>query len=307
MTITVQLQMKPSSEQIEALEFTLRACNSAADWISERGFEHGIFTQFALQTRYYRDVRAMFSLGAQATCLIFAKVSDAYKLDRKTKREFRLLGSVSFDVRNLKLDLSKQIISIWTMGGREKIPFELGEYQRDILQRGLIKQCELIRRRDGRFFLHVAVVLPDAMEIQATDALGVDLGIAFIAADSDGNLYSGKKLNKVRHRHQALRRKLQKKGTKSTKRLLRKRSKREANFARDTNHVISKRIVDLAKRTNRAIVVEELTGIGRRIKSKKDQRSTLSNWSFHQLGSFIAYKAGMVGVPFIKVDPAYSS
>jgi putative transposase len=34
-----------------------------------------------------------------------------------------------------------------------------------------------------------------------TDFLGVDLGIANIATDSDGNAYSGKPVNDVRRRH----------------------------------------------------------------------------------------------------------
>lgn len=249
----------------------------------------------------------MFSIGSQAACLIFSKVADAYKLDKKTKRKFRPFGAIAFDIRNLKLHVEKQVVNIWTMGGREKVPFVWGDYQRDILARGLIKQCDLVRRRDGRFFLMVSVVLPDEMELKVTDVLGVDLGVAFIAADSDGNLHCGKKLNRIRHRNQTLRSKLQKKGTKSAKRLLKKRSKRERNFGSNTNHCISKQIVSLAKRTNRAIAVEELTGISRRIRSKRAQNTTLHNWSFHQLGTFLKYKSKRAGVPFLRVDPAYSS
>ncbi|WP_345045046.1 transposase [Streptomyces sannanensis] len=33
----------------------------------------------------------------------------------------------------------------------------------------------------------------------------------------------------------------------------------------------------------------------------------MSSWPFHQLGAFIAYKAKRAGVPFIEVDPAYTS
>lgn len=306
-TITVQLQLKPTGDQKTSLETTLRACNEAADWISERGFSSNIFSQFALQTKFYKDVRTLFGVGAQAACLIFAKVADAYRLDKKTQRKFRAFGAIAFDLRNLKIYIKKKIVSIWTMNGRDKIPFVMGEYQREILSRGLIKQCDLVRRRDGRFFLMVAVVLPDEMETKATDVLGVDLGIAIIAADSDGNRYCGKTVNRVRHRNQSLRRKLQKKGTKSAKRLLKKRSRKEANFCRDVNHTISKRIVSLAKRTGRAISIEELTGIRNRIRARKEQRSTLHSWAFHQMGQFLTYKAKMSGVPLVIIDPRFTS
>lgn len=285
----------------------MKACNAAADWISERGFANGVFSQFALQTRFYKDVRTMFSVGAQAACLIFAKVADAYKLDKKTQREFRPHGSIAFDVRNLKLHIEKQVVSIWTMGGREKMPFVCGDFQRDILKRGLIKQCDLVRRKNGTFFLHVSVVLPDELEMKVSDVLGVDLGISVIAADSDGNLYCGKKLNRIRHRNKSLRRKLQKKGTKSAKRLLKKRSKKEQRFVADSNHCISKQIVGLAKRTARAISIEELDGIRSRIRARKAERTTLHSWAFAQLGGFLAYKAQRAGVPLLRIDPRYTS
>lgn len=307
MTITVQIELKPTVMQKMALEDTMKACNEAANWISERGFENSIFSQFALQTRYYKDARTMFRIGAQAACLIFAKVADAYKLDKKTRREFRPFGAIAFDIRNLKLYIEKQVASIWAMTGREKVPFVLGDYQRDVLSRGLIKQCDLVRRRDSRFFLMVSIVLPDAMELKATDVLGVDLGIAVIAADSDGNKYCGKKLNAIRHRNQSLRRKLQKKRTKSAKRLLKKRSKREQRFTADLNHVISKQIVTLAKRTGRGIAIEELDGIRTRIRARKAERTTLHNWAFAELGSFLSYKSKRSGIPLIRIDPRYTS
>jgi IS605 OrfB family transposase len=153
----------------------------------------------------------------------------------------------------------------------------------------------------------VSVVLPDDEELKATDVLGVDMGIAEIAADSDGNKHSGSALNKIRHRNHSLRKKLQRQGTKSAKRLLKKRRRKEALFARDCNHVISKKIVLLAKRTNRAIAIEDLKDIGRRIRVRKSQRYGLKSWAFLQLGQFIAYKAQGAGVPVLFIDPAFTS
>jgi IS605 OrfB family transposase len=307
MTITVQLKLLPTPAQVASLRKTLEVCNEAADWVSAQGFAHGVVSQYALQCRYYHDVRTQFGLGAQATCLVFSKVADAYKLDRLTQRRFRPHGSVAFDIRNLKILMAKQQASIWTVDKRERIPFVCGEYQREILARGLIKQSDLVLRRDGRFFLHVSVVLPDKMELKAMDVLGVDLGIVVIAADSDGNKFSGTELNKVRNRNRSLRKKLDRIGTKSAKRLLKNRSVKESRFARDVNHVISKKIVALAKRTGRAIAVEELTGIRGRIKARKRERATQHSWGFAQLGEFISYKAKLAGVKVVEVDPYFTS
>ena len=92
-----------------------------------------------------------------------------------------------------------------------------------------------------------------------------------------------------------LRAKLQKKGTKSAKRLLKKRSGRERRFARDVNHCISKAIVQTAQGTPRGIALEDLKGIRERINAqrtvRKRQRRVLHSWAFFQLRAFIAYKA----------------
>ena len=128
-----------------------------------------------------------------------------------------------------------------------------------------------------------------------------------IATDSDGEAYSGKHLNSVRHRHRRLRRKLQKKGTKGAKRRLKKLSGKERRFANDLNHRISKRIVAKAQRTGRGIALEDLQGIRERVRLRKPQRATLHSWAFHDLGQKLRYKAERAGVPLVFVDPRNTS
>ncbi|MFC6557092.1 RNA-guided endonuclease TnpB family protein, partial [Nonomuraea cavernae] len=129
--------------------------------------------------------------------------------------------------------------------------------------------------RDGRWFLIATCDLPD-VPVRAPDGFtGVDLGIANIATTSDGVRHSGKTLNAVRHRHRELRRCPQAKATKSAKRLLRKRRRKEARFAADINHTIARRIVTEAARTGRGIALEDLQGIRDRVRLRKPQRVTL--------------------------------
>jgi IS605 OrfB family transposase len=137
--------------------------------------------------------------------------------------------------------------------------------------------------------------------------LGVDLGIVNIATTSDGDILAGRRLNRYRGRQVRLRAKLQRKGTKSAKRLLKKRARRERRFAADTNHVLAKRIVAEAERTSRGIALEDLQGIRTRARLRKPQRAAVHSWAFAQLGAFIGYKARRAGVPLVYVDPAYTS
>jgi IS605 OrfB family transposase len=154
---------------------------------------------------------------------------------------------------------------------------------------------------------------PEPAPTDTDDFLGVDLGIIQLATTSDGeflNHSTGPKhshVNQVRARYSRFRQKLQKKGTKSAKRLLKKRSGREKRFAKDVNHCLSKAVVSTAKGTGRGIALEDLTHIRSRVNGSKRRRRVLHSWSFFQLRAFIAYKAALAGVRMVYVDPAYTS
>ncbi|MEU0154759.1 RNA-guided endonuclease InsQ/TnpB family protein [Micromonospora fulviviridis] len=169
-----------------------------------------------------------------------------------------------------------------------------------------IGESDLVHR-DGMWFLYASVEVAEAPSYEPDGFLGVDLGIANIAYDSDGNRYAGTRLNGYRRRQLRLRARLQQKGTKSAKRLLARRTNKEARHAANANHRIAKTIVTEAARTGRGIAVEDLTGIRERVRLRKPQRVTLHSWSFHQLGGFLAYKARRAGVPLVQVDPRYTS
>ena len=220
-------------------------------------------------------------------------------------RVFRNHGSVAYDAKVVSVKTNSSMVSIWTINGRAKIPFVCGAKQRALLAYPATESNLIFRNRE--WFLSIMVEVPEGKPIKPVDVLGVDLGIVEIAVDSDGNKHSGAKLNKIRHRNHSLRRKLQRKGTKSARRLLKRRSRMEQNFIRDTNHVISKRIVSLAKRTNRMIAIENLTGIRSGIRARKSEKIRLHGWSFGQLGTFLDYKAKLVGVPILRVDPRNTS
>ena len=111
----------------------------------------------------------------------------------------------------------------------------------------------------------------------------------------------------VRLRHHRLRAKLQAKDTRSAKRKLKRLFGKERRFAKATNHCISKKLVAKAKDTNRAIALEDLSGIRARVTVRSKQRATWHSWAFFQLRSFVTYKALRVGVPVCLVDPRYTS
>jgi IS605 OrfB family transposase len=162
--------------------------------------------------------------------------------------------------------------------------------------------------RDGQFYLATTVNAPEPPEQGTPEGwLGVDLGIVNIAVDSAGNVYSGAAIKSIRHRNRRIRAKLQSKGTKAAKRLLRMRNRKEARFAAHTNHVISKSIVATAKAQGQGIAIEELGGMRDRVTVRRGQRATVHSWSFFQLRGFIEYKARLAGIRVKAVDPRNTS
>jgi putative transposase len=304
-TLIAQIQLRPDAEQAAAMEATLRQANAAAGVLSTLAWGHRAFRRYDLQALACHQVRDCSGLAAQVVIRLIAKVCDAYKLDRKVRREFRPLGAIAYDARILRYLPDASRVSIWTVAGRLSIPFVCGDHQRKLLafQRG---ESDLVHR-DGRWFLYATVIVPEGTPNGATDVLGVDLGIVNIASDSDGRHYSGARLNGLRHRHRRLRGKLQRKGTKAARRLLKMRRRKESRFARHENHCISKSIVAEAERTGRGIALEDLKGIRERVRARRPQRATLHSWAFSQLGGFIVYKGALAGVSIVFVDPRNTS
>jgi IS605 OrfB family transposase len=303
--LIAQVKLDTTQEQFDALKLTLETVNDAANSISDFAWTNQVFRQYDIHRSQYYIVKEDFNLSAQVVVRVIAKVADAYKLSKKTPRVFADHGSISFDSRILSWKLDKQIVSIWTMSGRLKIPFLAGPNQIEMLK-SLQGEADLVLR-DGAFYLHQVCDIPESPKFKPDDFMGIDFGICAIASTSSGKSYSGNELNGRRHRNLKLRSKLQKKGTKSAKRLLKHRRRKESRFTKDVNHCISKQIVADAKHTNQAIVLEDLQGIRERIRVRKNQRYIQHSWAFAELKQFITYKAKRAGVPLIIVDPRNSS
>ncbi|MEV7027477.1 transposase, partial [Kitasatospora sp. NPDC093558] len=221
---------------------------------------------------------------------------------------FRPEAAQPFDDRCLSWQLDRQTVSVWTTGGRLKnVRFVCSDDALTMLREHRKGESDLIER-DGEFYLIATCEVPEKpLNENPASFIGVDLGIANIATTSTGYRAAGRGLNRHRKRQRDLRRKLQAKGTKSAKRLLKKRARKEARHAANVNHIVAKTIVTTAERTGQGIALEDLTGIRDRVRHRKDQRTTVHSWSFHQLGQYIAYKAKRAGVPLVYVDPAYTS
>lgn len=148
--------------------------------------------------------------------------------------------------------------------------------------------------------------------------VGVDVGVRYLAVASDTkgacSFYRGKGVVPKANHYARLRKRLQRKGTRSATRRLVAISGRERRLKADANHVVSKRIIDAHPHS--FIGLENLTDIRERTKRRKGKKASkkqrkanaaYSKWSFAELQSMIAYKALLQGSMAIKVDAHYTS
>ena len=310
---TLKIRLYPSSEQSDQLLKTMESFNAACNVISKIAFDNKTFGKIKLQQLCYYSIREQFKLSAQMVVRAIGKVAESYsdKDKRDSQHFFKPHGAIVYDDRILTIK-SIDTVSISTLDGRIFVP--MSEYHSGIINNALrVRGQADLGYIDGKFYLFLAAELPDKPEVVIDGFLGVDLGIAKIATTSDGKYYSGTKVKNLRRRNFKLRQKLQAKGTKSAKRLLKRRRRKESRFATDVNHCISKRLVQVAKGTHRAIVLEDLKGIRERVKKgtrktvNRTMRQALSSWAFYQLRQFIEYKAKAAGVAIIYVDPRNTS
>ncbi|MBC7815095.1 MAG: transposase, partial [Burkholderiales bacterium] len=222
MKLIAQVRLNPTPEQAQALLQTLEAANTLCNRISEFAWAEKVFGKFALQQALYHQLRAETGITAQVVVRMFAKVSDAYKLDKERKRTFKPRGAIAYDSRILHWYTNKGTVSIWSVDGRLHIPYSAGERQQELLQYQQGESDLVYSQTTKEFFLLAVCDIPDPDQRQTDEALGIDMGVTNIAVSSDGDISSSQAIEYTRKRYAKLRKSLQQCGSKSAKRHLKK-------------------------------------------------------------------------------------
>lgn len=314
MELTLQLHLLPDTEQATRLKETVERFNAACTWLAAQAFAQRLANKVRLQRLYYIDVRRQFGLSAQMAVRCIARVVGAYKRDKSRCPTFRPHAAMPYD-QHLMSFKGMDHVSLLTLQGRVVVPLVMGAYQRERFTEAK-GQCHLVLRDDGRWFLLVVVKLLAHAPIPTTDFIGIDLGVVNLATTSDGTTHSGAGVEACRTRYARRRQRLQRaahlaqmRGTrpKNIRRALKRTARREANFRRDVNHCIAKRLVAAATDTARGLALEDLQDIRERARFRKPQRAKMTGWAFAQLRGFVEYKAHLAGVPVVLVDPKHTS
>jgi putative transposase len=308
MTRTVICKLAPTPEQATAIDATLRAFAAACDFAADVARRIGSTNKVKVQQAAYGDIREKFGLSANLAIRAIARACAALKVPAKMHSKFAPT-SIDYDARIFAFHEWNWTFGLTLLSGRVKIATAIGERQKSILKGRKPTAAQLVKRRDGGYFLHVQLSDEAPEPIEAMDTIGVDLGIVNIATDSTGEMFSGRAIQRHRRRHTTARKQHQRKGSRRAKRRLKAMAGRQRRYQVWVNHGISKRLVEKARALGVGIAMEDLSGIRDRVEPTvgKAFRRRFGNWGFHQLRTFIAYKAQAAGIPVVFVDPRYTS
>ncbi|GAA6622054.1 RNA-guided endonuclease InsQ/TnpB family protein [Scytonema sp. NUACC26] len=307
-TISVKCKIEVPVELRQEIDATLEGFADACNQILEVAKREKCWNTTKLHHLVYKPVRESTGLKANHVCQAIRRVIGNAKAVKQI-HAFRPT-SINLDIRTFQYMEESQTVGVTLISGRKKFKLSIGNYQLGLLKGQSPTSATLNKTKRGDYYINIAVDIPTQPPGKTPKVIGVDLGRRDIATTSTGKSWSGEKIQATRDRYSRVRANVQRKRTRSSRRLLRRLSGREQRFQKWLNHNISKEIVDEAKQNNAAIAFEDLTNIRESLNEKprsKTERRRTNNWAFYQLRLFTEYKAAIAGVPVVLVPPAYTS
>ncbi|BAM07218.1 transposase [Leptospirillum ferrooxidans] len=257
----LKAKLTPTKEQAKSLLETIETFKEACNWISRKSFEAGTPYQMKLHHLVYFEAKEMFpALTSQMIVRAIAKVSGSYRTEKKTLHSFKKHSAMEYDKRLLSFK-SLSHASMATVHGRITVPLIFGHYA-PLDRNKMLGQADLTTS-GGKFFLNLVIDVPDGTPYDPEECLGIDMGIVNLSTDSDGESFSGERVDQVREKIHTLK----------------KVSGKEARLKKDTNHCLSKRIVSKAKGAGRGIALEDLKGFNGRTMVGKSQKERFGKWT----------------------------
>lgn len=245
---------------------------------------------FAVKTksRTSKDVK---HIGLKS--VISNQILKKYSSNKKIKS----VKSVNLIVPNQGIKLNKDLHEIKIPCLKLTLNYQFQDFEK-------VNQIEIDKE-----FAFVSVTILEEPLKEVDSWIGVDLNttghVVVIADPLSGKIEKlGKKAEHTHKKYKNIRKDLQKKGKYGKVKQIKDR---ESRVVRDLNHKMSKEVVNVANESNSGIKLEQLKNIRKTAKSSKSFRYSLHSWSFYQLNQMIEYKAKLLGIPVIYIDPRYTS
>ena len=302
---TIKLKIPYDSSLIETGRQFREACQMVLDY----GFAEKTYNKNKLNRATYEDVRKMIpTLPSALVQTARDTASEALKQTKLEKEIRRKSLTIRYDGRTFKFYPDSHTISLTTVSGR--LVFPVAHSPLIEKYRGEYANAQVfVDVKHRKMSAMIQVKLPDKEVEKKVDGevrvIGIDRGIKNIAVLSNSTFFNASRLRSIKGRYSHNRSELQHAGTRSAHRRLKELSRRERRFVLDTNHVISKKIVNLPFDV---IALEDLRSAGMRKKRNGRRFNTmLGSWSPFQLDQFIGYKSEDTNKTVVYVNPKYTS
>jgi putative transposase len=324
----VKLKLYPTEEQSKLMmdacnEYT-RCCNKVSKYIFDNNFVLNVFT---LNKLLYTTIRKNSKLKSQMTQSVLKTVSARYQtIDRQYKEKGETLAylwyPVKFKVPQIDLvrgrDFSfvnkndKKVLSINTLNDRIKVEYNNYYFDKYFDGTWSFGTAKLILK-NKHWYIHISVskTTNDIETNEFKHVVGIDRGLRFLitAYDEAGKtaFVSGANAMAIRKKYKEVRRELQSRNTKSSKRRLKAIGQRENRWMSDVNHRISKTLVNTYG-PKTLFVLENLKRCSFESENNtKSKNEMISSWTFAEFEQYLIYKAHANDSDVIKVSSKYTS
>jgi putative transposase len=311
---TIRIRLQPSPSHAGALAETSRQFTSAFNQAVRMGWNEGICNATKLHYLVYYPLKTdhptlVSDLINQARVKAAEALRSAFAsrtADRKVRMPQSQKCPPRYNIHTYRVDWESQTVRMSTTAGRQTIRFSIPDYATKYAGNPT-DSADLIER-DGEWWLHVVVTVPKAEVAPSDQVVGVDLGINRPAVTSTNRFLGQRRWKAIEGHYFKAIRALQKKGTKSAKRHLRRAKRRRARFRKDADHVLSKQIVAAAE-PGSTVVLEDLKDICKRMKAKRrtNTKRRMHLWPFASLKTKVEYEAEERGCTVVAVDPRHTS
>ena len=315
LTVTAKIQVKVLPEQRQLLDETLETYRNACNFVANYVYQTHDLKQFSLNKALYYRLRDEYKLKSQMAQSVFKTVIARFKTILENQHEWIKpnFTKPQYDlVWNRDYSLNRELFSVNTLSGRTKLPYFTAGMEKYFDGSYSFGTARLVKKHD-RYFLHIPMTtdVPESVDSDICNVVGVDRGINFIVATYDSKhksgFVSGKAIKQKRTKYKLLRRELQQRQTPSARRRLKAIGQRENRWMQDVNHCVSKALVkNNPKHT--LFVLEDLSGVRAATERvKRYDRYVSVSWSFYDLEQKLKYKAALNESSVINVDPRYTS
>lgn len=314
LSITAKMKLHLTKEQkslcLETSKDYLNACNYLSELVYSNKKTIGYLSLHKLA---YQTLRTVYGLKSQMAQSSIKTVLASYRTLIANGHDWTLVQYKNkfYDVVfGRDFSFIHNLISINTRKKRIKVLFETKGMKKFFDETWKFGTSKIIKKND-EFFIHMSATKEFDKLKEVKHVVGADLGLNFLATvyDEKGKtaFVNGRSIKSKRDHYKRMRKSLQKKGTPSARKKLKKIGQREKRWMADVNHRITKALVDRYGKGT-VFVLEDLKGI--RDTSEhltKNNRWMVNNWGFFQFRTMLEYKAKMNQSKVVFIDPEYTS